>query len=47
MFDGRAHRKEYWRFLLFNTIIGIMLGLVVTAGIHSNPWADSAVLFAI
>jgi uncharacterized membrane protein YhaH (DUF805 family) len=26
VFSGRARRKEYWMFLLFNIIIGLVLG---------------------
>jgi uncharacterized membrane protein YhaH (DUF805 family) len=28
VFDGRAQRKEYWMFVLFNLIIGFILGLI-------------------
>jgi len=28
VFDGRAGRKEYWYFVLFNVIIGFVLGLI-------------------
>jgi len=28
VFSGRAHRKEYWMFFLFNTIIASVLGFV-------------------
>ena len=28
VFSGRARRKEYWYFVLFNYIIGIVLGLI-------------------
>jgi len=28
VFNGRARRKEYWMFFLFNIIIGAVLGLV-------------------
>lgn len=28
VFNGRARRKEYWYFFLFNTIIGIVLAVV-------------------
>jgi len=28
VFDGRAHRTEYWMFVLFNVIIIIALGLI-------------------
>lgn len=28
VFSGRARRKEYWMFVLFNMIIGLVLGFV-------------------
>ena len=28
VFSGRARRKEYWMFFLFNLIIGFVLGLI-------------------
>lgn len=28
VFNGRARRKEYWMFFLFNFIIGFVLGIV-------------------
>jgi uncharacterized membrane protein YhaH (DUF805 family) len=34
VFDGRARRKEYWMFVLFNAIASMILGIVDTA-IHS------------
>jgi uncharacterized membrane protein YhaH (DUF805 family) len=30
-FDGRARRKEYWMFALFNVIISIVLGIIDSA----------------
>ena len=37
VFTGRARRKEYWMFVLFNTIIAALLGFVEGAsGIASN-----------
>ena len=37
VFSGRARRKEYWYFCLFNVIIGIVLGVIDYAtGSHSN-----------
>lgn len=27
-FSGRAQRKEYWMFILFNFIIGIVIGII-------------------
>ena len=33
IFNGRARRKEYWMFVLFNMIVSIVLGVVdVAAG---------------
>jgi uncharacterized membrane protein YhaH (DUF805 family) len=28
VFDGRARRKEYWMFFLFNFIVSIVLGII-------------------
>lgn len=28
VFEGRARRKEYWYFVLFNTLITIVLGMI-------------------
>lgn len=28
VFSGRARRKEFWMFVLFNAIIGIVLGII-------------------
>ncbi len=36
VFSGRARRKEYWMFVLFNTIITFALGLV--AAIMGSDW---------
>ena len=37
VFTGRARRKEYWMFVLFNFIIGMFLGFVEGAlGIAQN-----------
>ena len=30
VFEGRARRKEYWMFFLFNAIIAIVLGIIGT-----------------
>jgi uncharacterized membrane protein YhaH (DUF805 family) len=30
VFDGRARRKEFWMFVLFNTIVGIILSVLDT-----------------
>jgi len=34
VFSGRARRKEYWTFVLFNFIIGLVLGF--TKAIHGS-----------
>jgi uncharacterized membrane protein YhaH (DUF805 family) len=28
VFEGRARRKEYWMFVLFNVIVSVILGIV-------------------
>jgi uncharacterized membrane protein YhaH (DUF805 family) len=35
VFNGRARRKEYWMFFLFNIIIAVVLGIV--EGIVGGP----------
>ena len=35
VFSGRARRKEYWLFVLFNTIIDLVLGVI--EGLASGP----------
>ena len=43
VFSGRAQRKEYWMFFLFNIIIAILLGIIeVVIGI--SPDADESIL---
>ncbi len=46
VFSGRARRKEYWMFFLFNIIIAFALGLIESiAGIA--PEADRSILAVI
>jgi uncharacterized membrane protein YhaH (DUF805 family) len=46
VFSGRARRKEYWMFFLFNIIIGGILGLIEgLTGIAQN--SDQSVLATI
>ena len=46
VFAGRARRKEYWMFVLFNTIIVFVLGLIEgVMGIA--PEADDSILALI
>ena len=46
VFSGRARRKEYWMFVLFNMIIAFVLGLV--EGILGiAPESDSSILASI
>jgi uncharacterized membrane protein YhaH (DUF805 family) len=40
-FNGRARRKEYWYFLLFNTIISLVLALVFARGIDGESLINS------
>lgn len=35
VFNGRARRKEYWMFVLFNVIIGFVLGFI--EGLFGGP----------
>ncbi len=32
-FNGRARRQEIWMFLIFNWLIGVVLGLIPVAGL--------------
>jgi len=43
VFDGRARRKEYWMFFLFNLIIFIILG-VIEGIIGIAPETDESIL---
>ncbi len=46
VFSGRARRKEYWYFVLFNTIISFVLGIIESlAGIGAGM--DYSVLAGI
>lgn len=43
VFNGRARRKEYWMFFLFNIIIVMILGFI--EGIANiNPTSDDSIL---
>ena len=43
VFAGRARRKEYWMFVLFNIIIAFVLGMIEgVAGVAPN--SDSSIL---
>lgn len=38
LFEGRAHRREYWMFFLINVIIGFVLGSIeMTTGLTVGP----------
>jgi uncharacterized membrane protein YhaH (DUF805 family) len=41
VFDGRARRKEYWMFFLFNIIIAFALGII--EGIIGGPGVVGAI----
>ncbi|MCL9783186.1 DUF805 domain-containing protein [Vibrio sp. S4M6] len=45
VFTGRARRKEYWYFILFNTIV--MMLLMVVSGIASFLNPDTAIGFSV
>lgn len=44
-FEGRARRKEYWYFILVNTIISFVLGLI--SGFSGLTFGDSGILDTI
>ncbi len=46
VFGGRARRKEYWMFFLFNLIIALALG-VVEGLLGIAPQSDRSVLVSI
>lgn len=46
VFSGRARRKEYWYFVLFNLIIGFVLGFIEGA-LGLFPDADQSILATI
>ena len=46
VFGGRARRKEYWMFVLFNTLIVVALGLVEGI-LRIAPESNSSVLAII
>ena len=46
VFSGRARRKEYWMFCLFNMIIGFILGFI--EGISGiNTGSDESILASV
>ena len=49
VFSGRARRKEYWYFLLFNIIIGFVLGLIEgTTGLaRKNPQSILGLIYSL
>jgi uncharacterized membrane protein YhaH (DUF805 family) len=47
VFSGRARRKEYWYFVLFNIIIGIVLGFIDGATGSFSPEAGMGLLGGI
>lgn len=42
-FEGRASRKEYWNFFLFNFLAGLILG-VVSAGVLSIIYSIAVIV---
>lgn len=47
VFSGRARRKEYWMFILFNLIIGFALGLIEGIVGGGTPKGDRSILITI
>jgi uncharacterized membrane protein YhaH (DUF805 family) len=48
VFSGRARRKEYWMFVLFNVIVSIILSIIDRiAGLDYGPSGSSGVLSSI
>ncbi len=52
VFDGRARRKEYWMFVLFNVIISIILGILdriigTDFGNGSSGWLSTIYSLAV
>jgi uncharacterized membrane protein YhaH (DUF805 family) len=45
-FNGRARRKEYWMFFLFNIIIAMILGFIEGVA-DINPTSDDSILASI
>ena len=46
-FEGRARRKEYWMFVLFNLIVSIVLGIVDTAARTGISGTNSGIIGTI
>jgi uncharacterized membrane protein YhaH (DUF805 family) len=44
-FEGRARRKEYWMFVLFNAIIGFILGLVDGVAFGTNELGTFGLIY--
>ena len=44
-FNGRARRSEYWYFVLFNIIVGFVLGLIF--GMIKLPWLSYVYSLAV
>lgn len=47
VFDGRARRKEYWLFVLFNLIIALVLGFIDGAAGLADPQSGYGPLGAL
>ncbi len=44
-FNGRARRKEYWMFVLFNVIFGVVVGFI--SGLLGIKWLASIYSLAV
>ena len=47
IFDGRARRKEYWFFILFNVLISMALGIIDRLTGNVNPETGLGILSSL
>jgi uncharacterized membrane protein YhaH (DUF805 family) len=47
VFSGRARRKEYWMFTLFNNIIGLILGVLQLIPLLSGLFSVLGILYSL
>ena len=50
VFSGRARRREYWYFVLFNIIVGVVLvcvDVVMSSALFGSPMAFFTALYGL
>ena len=48
VFNGRARRKEYWMFVLFNLIFGLLLALIdEIGGLYAGDWGVLSGIYSL